>query len=220
MPPTKIETGTGSIREGTHRSKPQEITYQPAFVESPFILASLWRLIQERRREPKITVPREYYRGEATLPVSDMPPLVRDLRDQIRSLFEKPEPPAIPITSQPTEVEDLWKDYKHQPMSWLNSVIFHVIVIAALLLPYIVWGWRHPEQKQAEVVPITLSPYALHLPRKKPEEVVEAASVRPRRLQRALFRNFPGSNWHRLPSRLIFPSRNCRLNRLCWDRQT
>jgi protein TonB len=164
MPPTKIETVTGSIREGTHRSKPQEITYQPAFVESPFILASLWRLIQERRREPKITVPREYYRGEATLPVSDMPPLVRDLRDQIRSLFEKPEPPAIPITSQPTEVEDLWKDYKHQPMSWLNSVIFHVIVIAALLLPYIVWGWRHPEQKQAEVVPITLSPYALHLP--------------------------------------------------------
>src|SRR5579875_853803 len=90
MPPTKIETVTGSIREGTHRSKPQEITYQPAFVESPFILASLWRLIQERRREPKITVPREYYRGEATLPVSDMPPLVRDLRTRLEACLKSP----------------------------------------------------------------------------------------------------------------------------------
>ncbi len=141
-----------------------EPVFRPAFVESQFILISLWRSIKERRREPKITVPMERYQGEAPLPVSDLTPLWGDLRDQFRALFEKPEPPAIPITSQPTELGDIWTDYKQHPGSFGNSLIVHVILVAALLLPYIILDWGKKPVQQAQVIPITLSPYVLHLP--------------------------------------------------------
>lgn len=161
MPPIKVETETSA--HDAHSGAPKEPIQPFELVESPFILTALWRLIRERRKEPKITVPEEYYRGEATLPVSEMPSLYRNLRNQIKGLFEKPEPAAIPITSQPVEVEEIWKDYKQDRTSWLNSVIIHAILIAALFLPYIIWG-RRSAPKQATVVPIDISPFVLHTP--------------------------------------------------------
>ena len=40
--------------------------YHPTFVDSPIAPLSLFRQILERLREPKITVPKEYYRGKVT----------------------------------------------------------------------------------------------------------------------------------------------------------
>jgi len=164
MSPTRLEAGAEPSQRVSRRADSAQPVYQPSLVESPFILASLWQLIQERRREPKITVPKEYYRGEGSLPVSDAAPLHRHLWEQIRSLSEKPEPPAIPITSQPAEVGDIWQDYKQEPASFGNSLIFHVILLAALLLPYIILGLHSQPAQQADVIPIQLSPYALQLP--------------------------------------------------------
>ncbi|MGH9354572.1 MAG: energy transducer TonB [Terriglobia bacterium] len=161
MPPTRLEAGPKQL--SLRRAASGQANFQPSLIESPFILVSLWRLVRERRHTPKITVPEQYYRGEASLPVSDMAPLYSDLREQFRGLFEKPQPAAIPITSQPAEVGDIWQDYKQQPASWGNSVLFHVILVAALLLPYIIFGIHKPPV-QAEVVPIDLSPYLLHIP--------------------------------------------------------
>ncbi|MGH9325724.1 MAG: energy transducer TonB [Terriglobia bacterium] len=161
MAPIKIETEKSApVTHLDVRNRPL-----PPFetIETPFILTGLWRLIRERRKEPKITVPAEYYRGEATLPVSEMPSLYRSLRNQIEGFFEKPEPAAIPITSQPVEVEEIWQDYKQDRTSWVNSVIIHAIIIAALFLPYIIWG-RHPAPKQATVIPIDLATIHLNLP--------------------------------------------------------
>jgi len=42
------------------------------FVDSSSTLRSIFRQILERLREPKITVPREYYRGESRLPITEM----------------------------------------------------------------------------------------------------------------------------------------------------
>lgn len=164
MLPTRLEAGAEPSQRNSRRAEASQADFRPSLIESPFILVSLWRLIQERRREPKITVPEEYYRGEGSLPVSDMAPLYNDLREQIRSLFEKPQPAAIPITSQPAEVGDIWQDYKQQPASFGNSLLFHAILLAALLLPYIILGIHKQPAPQAEVIPLQLSPYLLHIP--------------------------------------------------------
>ena len=118
--------------------------YQLTFFEQPFFLVSLLRQLRERAREPKVTVPRQYYKGEATLPVTEMQPWYRNLLSQIKALREKPQPPAIPITSQPVDVPDIWQDYKMQPASWLNSVLVNALMIAALLLPFIIREMLQP----------------------------------------------------------------------------
>ncbi len=67
---------------------------QRIFVESPGIAESLVRQVREMLSEPKITVPQQYYRGEATLPATDIGPWFVDLPSQIRFLFEKPTDPV------------------------------------------------------------------------------------------------------------------------------
>src|SRR5262249_42279160 len=52
---------------------------QRIFVESPGVAESLVHQIREMLSEPKITVPQQYYRGEAALPATDMRPWFVDL---------------------------------------------------------------------------------------------------------------------------------------------
>ena len=109
-----------------------ELVYKATFIESPNILVSVFRQLRELMREPKITVPQKYYRGEATLPLTDAPPWYLDIPNVIKTAFEKPRPPAIPLTSKPIDVPDLWQDYRQEPASWVNSILVHVLGIAAL----------------------------------------------------------------------------------------
>ncbi|MGH9437142.1 MAG: hypothetical protein ACRD22_04415, partial [Terriglobia bacterium] len=160
---TRLEVGTEANQQSPARADAGQAIFAASLIEAPSLPVSLWRLIQERRHEPKITVPPEYYRGEVMLPVSDEAPLWSHLWEQLRSLRETPQPPAIPITSQPAEVGDIWQDYKFQPASLGNAILVLAIFLAALLLPYIVLGIHQPVQ-QADVIPIQLSPYLLHIP--------------------------------------------------------
>lgn len=135
-----VESGQAPARQAP--APPEE--YRLTFFEQPFFLVSLIRQLRERARTPKITVPRQYYQGEVTLPVTEMQPWYRDIFTQIKALREKPRPPAIPITSQPVDVPDIWQDYKMQPASWLNSVLVNVLMISALLLPFIIKEMLYP----------------------------------------------------------------------------
>ena len=153
-----------AARQESVSSERQEPVYRPTFVSSYFVFSSLWQQLRERRREAKITVPPEYYRGEASLPVTDMAGWFKDLREQLRARKVKPAPPSIPITSQPVEVPEFWQDYNQEPASWLNSVVVNVLLVLALLLPYAIKAWLHPPAKTAEVVPIDISPYLPNLP--------------------------------------------------------
>lgn len=133
---TQVGVGLGTIQP---KSKaPPEPVYRATFVEGPNLLVSIFRQIRDGLREPKITVPRKYYRGEMALPISEMQPWYRDLPNQIRSLFEKPKPPAIPLTSKPVDVPDIWQDYQPQAGSWVNSALVHVIGLTALFLPFMI----------------------------------------------------------------------------------
>src|SRR5579864_5192933 len=140
MAPSDLQVGVGKMDPQRPRPPAPAAKYQITFVDSPFFLFSLVRQIRERMREPKITVPQKYYRGEAALPVVEMKPWYRDIPNQIKVLFEKPKPPLIPLTSHPIDVPDIWQDYEQQPVSWLNSLLVHVLVVVALIIPFVISG--------------------------------------------------------------------------------
>lgn len=91
MPTSDLQVGTG--KPGTGKAQAREPVYQPTFVDQPFFLVSLFRQIRAQLREPKIVIPAKYYRGEARLPFTEMPPWYRDLPSQLKILFEKPGDP-------------------------------------------------------------------------------------------------------------------------------
>ncbi len=167
MPTSDVQTevnsgGTPASSRPTSRNALADPQYQLTFVESPGILASLVHQIRERLREPKITVPPQYYRGEAKLPVTEMRPWYRELPGQIKALFEKPRPLAV--TSRPVDVPDIWQDYRQQPASWLNSVLVHIVALVALFLPFAIGRMLTPVRASNKYEVIPLSPYLPELP--------------------------------------------------------
>jgi TonB family protein len=68
-----------------------ESEFHLTFVDSTLPPVSLFRQILQGFREPKITVPKEYYKGKVELPATDMRSWIFDLPYQLRALFEKPE---------------------------------------------------------------------------------------------------------------------------------
>lgn len=164
MPPTNVTERPGGEPISNQPVPQERPVFRGHLVDSQFVLTSLWRTFKERRNQPAITIPAKYYHGEATLPVSDAKPLWRDLIDRVKGLREKPAPPAIPITSQPVDVPDLWQDFKPQKFSWLNGVLVNILIVAAVVLPYLIMQWRHPVVPQAQVIPIDISPYIPQLP--------------------------------------------------------
>src|SRR5579863_6118717 len=176
MSNTDTTVGTGSEKtpldapgEAGKRRGP-ELEYHAVFVDSPNIVLSLFRQIRDRLREPKITVPAEYYRGEAALPVVEMRAWYRDFPAQIRQL------PGITsylllragrrlhLLPKRVEVPDIWQDYQAQPASWLNSLLVHAVVLAALILPFVIHGMVSPANTAPQEVVTLISPYLSQLP--------------------------------------------------------
>src|SRR5690242_8570841 len=92
MPRSDVELGVGADMTPTRNSavdskRPQ---YQLTQFEEPFFLVSLIRQIRQKLSEPELTVPREYYQGEARLPITEMRAWYNDLPGQIRFALQKP----------------------------------------------------------------------------------------------------------------------------------
>jgi len=194
-----IGTKGGSSGAGSNNS---DAEYRVTFIESSNVLVSLWRQIWQGLREPKVTVPRQYYRGEVRLPVTDETSWLRDLPGQIKGLLEKPKPVVttskpvnvttenwaselkpwyhdlpgtlkalfekpkpIVTTAQPIDVPDIWQDYQQQPASWVNSLLVHLVIVAALILPYFISKMiGTPVKASTKEEPIDISPYLAQLP--------------------------------------------------------
>lgn len=155
-----VETPKQNTGSAPKKRPVAQDVFRPTLVDEPFFLISLIRQIRENRREPKITVPKEYYKGEAVLPVTEMRPWYRDLKNLYRALVEKPAPPPIPLTSQPVAVPSIWGDYPQEPASWLNSALVHAVAIMALVLPFLMSGVLQPKKTAATQV-VDLSPISL-----------------------------------------------------------
>jgi protein TonB len=93
MPIHDAQVESSPATSSARQAAPAEPEYRLTMVEPPALPFSLFRQILERLREPKITVPKQYYQGEAKLPVTEMAPWFRDLPNQLRVLFEKPSDP-------------------------------------------------------------------------------------------------------------------------------
>ncbi len=73
---------------------PADEPFHVTFVESPSVIVSAYRQIRDWLKEPKVTVPERYYRGEVSLPATDMRPWFMDLPSQLKVAFEKPRDPV------------------------------------------------------------------------------------------------------------------------------
>ena len=93
MPITETQAGPSSGQATAGSSKTPGFGYQFTLPESPGLLTSLREGFREWRRASKVAIPSEYYRGEVTLPVTEMRPWYRDFRSQLKTLFEKPTEP-------------------------------------------------------------------------------------------------------------------------------
>jgi len=143
--PKKYYQGRATVDATPTGSPPiSEPDYHFTFVDSTLAPVSLFRQILERLREPKITVPKEYYRGKATPPATDKPPWFMD-PNQLSLPFEKPKAPSIPITSEPIDVPEIPEDWQllleldPEAIKWrrrtmyLLSVILHGILVLILV---------------------------------------------------------------------------------------
>jgi TonB family protein len=139
------------------------LEYRLTFVDSTIAPVSLLRQFLERLREPRITFPEKYYRGQAILPATDMRPWFLDLPDQLRALFEKPKAPSIPITSKPVDVLEIWQDYRPQSGSWLNSLLVHLLGIAIIMLPFFIRHTTTPLKVSTKYEMVDISPYLAEL---------------------------------------------------------
>jgi protein TonB len=159
MPTSETKVGMGLGRQEAARAQSQDGLYHLTFVESPNLFVSVVRQIRSLFKDPKITVPKQYYRGETKLPLTEMRPWFRDIPNQIRVLFEKPKAPPIPLTSQPIDVPSIWQDYQPQRASWVNSVLVHIVAIVALVLPFFIQRLVMPVKAQSKFEIVDISPY-------------------------------------------------------------
>ncbi len=96
MPASDLRAGAGPGKPQNDPSGAPQPSYRLTMFDPPSTLVSVIRQLRELFSSPKVTVPRQYYRGEKALPITEMPPWYRDLPNQIRALFEKPDTAKVP----------------------------------------------------------------------------------------------------------------------------
>jgi len=209
---TKVQGETVQTEaRGYGRQVPPESGYQLTFLDSTIPIVSLVRQLRAKWREPKVTVPPEYYKGEVDLPITEMRPWFKDLPAIYHALFEKPtdeigiynrqqekwhlllagigtvlgivggwftrEPVLIVLLAvggyavgklagtfifkKKEYPPDVFRDYGQEPASWVNSLLVHALMVAALVLPFVISRWIQPVQAKgpSKEVAIDISPY-------------------------------------------------------------
>src|SRR5271157_3517431 len=89
----QVEAGPANLPPKNVVAPARDGDFKVTLVEAPSFFVSAFRQIRDLLREPKVTVPPQYYRGEAKLPATDMRPWFMDLPSQIKVALEKPRDP-------------------------------------------------------------------------------------------------------------------------------
>jgi TonB family protein len=94
MSTSNLQVEGGPVRTPLQRPPASDnhfdYNFKISLVEPPSLFVSAYCQIRDWLREPKITVPPQYYRGKATLPATDLRPWFYDLPSQLKIAFEKP----------------------------------------------------------------------------------------------------------------------------------
>jgi TonB family protein len=204
----EVEVGPGKITRANAATTAEH--FSVTLVEPPSLFVSAYRQIRDSIREPKVTVPAQYYRGKVRLPATDLNPWYMDLPAQIKVAFEKPRDPigiynhtqqekralcafvlavilgaagwfwrrdaglllgviagfalgeyasSLIFKNRPYP-PDIWRDYRMQAGSWLNSVLVHVVAVTLLLLPYVLTRmWQPVKAATKTTAVVDISPY-------------------------------------------------------------
>ncbi len=80
-------------QESVHGPETPGLDFSKTMLESPNVLVCLWRDLRDRFQAPRVTVPKEYYRGEARLPVLEMRSSFLDLPHTLVEALRKPQDP-------------------------------------------------------------------------------------------------------------------------------
>jgi len=90
-----MATSNAQLDVETAKSAPADSdVYKLTFVETPPPFVAAFRQLRDFLREPKSTIPPQYYRGEAQLPATDLPPWFVTFPSQLKVAFEKPRDPV------------------------------------------------------------------------------------------------------------------------------
>ncbi len=93
MSTTNLQVEAGPGKTPPRNAPTPNGNFRLTLVEPPSLFVSAFRQIRDWLREPKVTVPPQYYRGEVNLPATDMRPWFYDLPSQLKVAFEKPRDP-------------------------------------------------------------------------------------------------------------------------------
>jgi TonB family protein len=93
MPTSNLQVEAGPETMTPKPVHSLEETFSLTLVEPPSLFVSAFRQIRDLFREPKVTVPSQYYRGEIKLPATDMRPWIMEFPSQIKVALEKPRDP-------------------------------------------------------------------------------------------------------------------------------
>jgi TonB family protein len=110
-------------------------SFELTLLDLPTLPVSLvWQtrcLLRERRASSRF-----HDQPEERLPLSDQRPWYRELPAQIQALLATPKAAPARFNSRASDVPDLWQDYLPNPYSWANSLLVHLLVLTALVLPF------------------------------------------------------------------------------------
>jgi len=138
---------------------PGDPDFKLTLLDVPPLPVSLRRQIscwwQERTAE-------RHLQAETPLPVLDMRPWFRNLPEQVRASLTAAKTVPANYSSRPVDVPDIWQDYLPDPFSWANSLLVHMFVLTALVLPFAIQHLIHPVPIPRKFMDYT--PLVLRLP--------------------------------------------------------
>ncbi len=93
-----MSTSNLQVENSPAKVSPQNVPrpderFKVTLVEAPSLFVSTYQQIRYWLREPKVTVPPQYYRGKVALPATDLRPWFMDLPAQLKVAFERPRDP-------------------------------------------------------------------------------------------------------------------------------
>ena len=135
--------------------------FELTLLDAPSLPVSLIRQAGELLRERR--APSRFQdQPEAPLLVLDLRPWYRDLPAQIQDLLAAPKTASASFPMRAADVPDIWQDYLPNPYSWANSLLVHLLVLTALVLPFELQRLMGPAPLPKRIFNFT--PFALTLP--------------------------------------------------------
>jgi TonB family protein len=139
-------------------------SFELTLLDLPTLPVSLLRqtrnLLQDRQEPSKRSA-----QPQERLPISDQRVWFLDLPARIQEFLAMPKAAPASSGSQAGRARDLWQDYKQNPYSWANSLLIHLFVLTAMLLPFALRQLNNPmplPKKLFDLTPLVLTLPHLH----------------------------------------------------------